>query len=241
MHNASWLVKCQMHDGSIYRDFMTDKSERLRIARERAGYPTAKEAAEAMGVSVSTYIQNENGSRGYPAGKAERYGKFFRVKPEWLLYGTNSNVEIQPLGPTLYVKGEVAAGVFKEAWEIPEDEWQTFIGRADVAAPLKDRYFLKVSGDSMNMLYPDQSLVEVVAYHGDYPIPPGKRVIVQRKNLSGGIETTVKEYMVDDAGHEWLVPRSTNPTHQSFRADVAQDGIESIEIIAVVVASVRPE
>lgn len=220
---------------------MTDKSERLRIARERAGYSSAKEAAEAMGISVATYIQNENGTRGYPSGKAERYGKFFRVKPEWLLYGTNSTVEILPIGPTLYVKGEVAAGVFKDAWEIPEDEWQAFIGRADIAAPIKDRYFLRVVGDSMNMLYPDKSLVEVVAYHGDSPIPSGKRVIVQRKQIGDGIETTCKEYMIDDQGHEWLVPRSTNPTHQSFRADTAQEGIESIEIIAIVVASVRPE
>lgn len=66
---------------------MVDPAERLRIARLRAGFETAKEAAEAMGFPVSTYLAHENGSRGYPAKKAEIYARKFKVREQWLLYG----------------------------------------------------------------------------------------------------------------------------------------------------------
>lgn len=61
--------------------------DRLREARIAAGYETAAEAAEAMGVPRSTYIQHESGTRGYPAKRAARYARFFGTTPEWLLYG----------------------------------------------------------------------------------------------------------------------------------------------------------
>ena len=69
---------------------MPDAAERLRIARLRAGFTTGKEAAEAMGFPVSTYLAHENGSRGYPAPKAFTYARKFKVREQWLLYGTGT-------------------------------------------------------------------------------------------------------------------------------------------------------
>lgn len=66
---------------------MSTPAERLRIARLRAGYSSAKEAAEALGFKVSTYLGHENGSRGYPAPKAYTYARKFKVREQWLLYG----------------------------------------------------------------------------------------------------------------------------------------------------------
>lgn len=66
---------------------MSDPAARLRIARLRAGFETGKEAAEAMGFPVSTYLAHENGSRGYPAKKAAVYARKFKVREQWLLYG----------------------------------------------------------------------------------------------------------------------------------------------------------
>lgn len=66
---------------------MRDPSERLKSAREKAGFESAKAAAEAMGAAVATYIQHENGTRGFPAKAAEKYATFLRTTPEWLLYG----------------------------------------------------------------------------------------------------------------------------------------------------------
>jgi SOS-response transcriptional repressor LexA len=222
---------------------MSDASERLKQAREKSSYHSAKSAAEAMGVAVATYIQHENGTRGFPAARAERYARFFRVTPEWLLYGKNGT-STQPveLGPRLFVKGEVAAGVWKEAWEVAEDEWAMFTGRADVKTPLRQRFGLRVVGESMNEIYPPGTIIECVAYSGDAPIESGKRVVVVRTKLNGSVEATVKELVRDETGAEWLVPRSTNPSYQAFRGDQPESpDIASIEIVGIVVSSIRPE
>jgi SOS-response transcriptional repressor LexA len=220
---------------------MSDASDRLKQARIKSGYDSAKGAAEAMGVSVPTYIQHENGTRGFPAKRAERYARFFRVKPEWLLYGKISEANVVELGPRLFVVGKVAAGVFSEQWKKPEDEWEAFTGRADVKAPMKDRFGLQVAGDSMSLIYPEGTILECVWYFGDSVIPNGKRVIVQRTKRDGTLEATVKELVRDEAGVEWLVPRSSNPVHQAFRGDQPGEGIKRVEIIAIVVASMRLE
>ena len=79
---------------------MPDAAERLRIARLRAGFATGKEAAEAMGFPVSTYLAHENGSRGYPAPKASTYARKFKVPEVWLLYGTGTGPGTVPDGDT---------------------------------------------------------------------------------------------------------------------------------------------
>lgn len=87
MHNASQQRKRLLHNETTYARRMSDPAERLRIARLRAGYATAKDAALALGFPVSTYLGHENGSRGYPAKKAEVYARKFKVREQWLLYG----------------------------------------------------------------------------------------------------------------------------------------------------------
>lgn len=67
---------------------MSTPNERLRTARLRAGYKTATDAAIALGLPVPTYSAHENGSRGFPAGKAALYARKFKVREGWLLYGT---------------------------------------------------------------------------------------------------------------------------------------------------------
>ena len=87
MHYASQQHKRLLHNESHYDRRMSDPAERLRIARLRAGFETAKDAAVALGFPVSTYLGHENGSRGYPAKKAEVYARKFKVREQWLLYG----------------------------------------------------------------------------------------------------------------------------------------------------------
>lgn len=66
---------------------MDAPAHRLKNAREQRGYRTAKDAAEAMGVPVSTYSLHEAGGRGYGRDRAKEYASFFGVTPAWLLYG----------------------------------------------------------------------------------------------------------------------------------------------------------
>lgn len=66
---------------------MSQAADRLKRAREGAGYDNATDAARRYGWNVPTYLSHENGSRGITASKASDYGRAFRVSPEWILYG----------------------------------------------------------------------------------------------------------------------------------------------------------
>lgn len=77
---------------------MDDPAARLRIARLRAGYETGKDAAEALGFPVSTYLSHENGSRGITAKKAFTYARKYKVREQWLLYGVGPGPDSEPQG-----------------------------------------------------------------------------------------------------------------------------------------------
>lgn len=64
--------------------------ERLKAARERAGYATAAEAARRFGWPEPGYRHHENGTAGFAASAAE-YAKAFGVSPGWLLFGEGPN------------------------------------------------------------------------------------------------------------------------------------------------------
>jgi transcriptional regulator with XRE-family HTH domain len=86
---ASMNSKCLLHQSFDYLSRMADANaaSRLKAAREAANFESAKAAAEAMGVPVASYIQHENGSRGFKRDRAEQYARRFRTTPEWLLLG----------------------------------------------------------------------------------------------------------------------------------------------------------
>lgn len=204
----------------------------------KAARLTQAQLAEKMGVEQPTVQRWETQKREPSLPDLERMAGILGVTVSDFF----SNVTTAQLGPRLFVKGQVAAGVFSDAWEEDPDNWQEFTGRPDHASPASERFGLRVAGDSMNEIYPHGTIIECVRYWGDYQIPNGKRVVVQRKQCGDGIETTVKEYLRDAEGIEWLVPRSTNPAFQTpFRCDQPGADIEEISIIAVVIASIRPE
>jgi len=69
--------------------------ERLKEAREEAGFDSAAKAAVAMHVPTSTYNSHENGSRGFVVADAIKYGKKFKVNPVWLLFDEEGGTKYQ--------------------------------------------------------------------------------------------------------------------------------------------------
>lgn len=63
-------------------------SDRLRLARENAGYNSARSAALAIGVNPSTYGAHENGQNNFKTKDAVFYARCFGVSSAWLLTGT---------------------------------------------------------------------------------------------------------------------------------------------------------
>lgn len=66
---------------------MNTPGDRLKAARERAGFPTAKDAALAMGVPIATYTQHEKAQHHFPGTRAKDYADFFGLTPEYLQFG----------------------------------------------------------------------------------------------------------------------------------------------------------
>lgn len=66
---------------------MEEIFERLRSARERAGFTTASAAAHANGWRYPTYAGHENGSRGIKRPDLEKYADAFGVSASWLFSG----------------------------------------------------------------------------------------------------------------------------------------------------------
>lgn len=87
MHKALRDCKRLLHYEAEYALWMDTPNSRLKKAREEAGFETAIEAADALGIPRSTYIGHENGHRGFPAKRAPQYARRFKVSEEWLLYG----------------------------------------------------------------------------------------------------------------------------------------------------------
>jgi transcriptional regulator with XRE-family HTH domain len=145
-----------------------------------------------------------------------------------------------PEGPKLFVKGEVRAGHWVEAYEWPEDNWTTFTGRPGVIAKPEHRFGLRVIGDSMNRKYPDGSIVECISLFGHAEAHVGKRVVVVRKRDDQMYEATVK-LLVEQDGELWAVPESTNPAFQPIRLAAPEPGILETRIAAIVVRAIIDE
>ncbi len=71
----------------------TTPGERLRAARKKAGFKTAREAWERFGWNANTYRAHEAGPREYGKKAAIVYARAFDVGVAWLLTGSDDRVE----------------------------------------------------------------------------------------------------------------------------------------------------
>lgn len=211
-------------------------SLQLKDQRKRRGL-TQSQFAEAMGVEQPTVQRWESGSRNPDVSQLLKMAEVLGVPPGVLF----ESGAVVPLGPRLFIRGEVAAGVWHDPTET-HDELEFFTGRSDISAPDEKRFGLRVSGDSMDLLYPHGSIVECVTIDSGETLTTGRRVVVERVRYGHEVETTVKEYQVDRFGRAWLVPRSTNPAFQQpIQLDEDADDSITVRIIAIVVGSYRAE
>jgi len=212
---------------------------RLREFRERLGL-SQEAMAERTGFSVSQISRWEAGGSNIPSERLPGLARAYECRIADIF--EEDDTPFLALGPKLYIKGAARAGHWQEVWQEPEDEWKTFTGRSDVNTPLRDRFGIRVEGESMNDVYPHGTIVECVAFHGGAEIENGRRVVVQRRRNGDEYEVTIKEFYRDEDGAEWLVPRSRNPAFQTpLRVDEQESGIDEVRIIGIVVGSYRPE
>jgi SOS-response transcriptional repressor LexA len=224
----------------------TTKAERLREARKGAGFKSAADAADALGVGESTYRHHENGTRDFDVDMAKIYGRRFKVNPGYLLALDKIPAPLQPVEEqqeSLEVNGSVAAGVWRESgsW----DDSRRFEIEGKPSVPMKGKRFgLEVEGHSMDVYYHDGGVLDCVSIF-DTGVKPqtGDHVIVERTRPDGLRELTVKEFL-EENGRYYLRPRSTKPEFQTVMEigfpDHDHSGEDRVEVIAYVVGYYPP-
>lgn len=131
---------------------METVSDRLRQAREAAGFDNAREAAAALGLTYSTYAGHENGSRGPRREQLLQYARKFKVSTDWLLTGKGP----PPIGPRqVPVMGYVGAGAVAHFYGEAQGPFD-MVPAPDDATP--ETVAVEIRGESLGALF-DQWLV----------------------------------------------------------------------------------
>lgn len=220
------------------------RANRLREARERAGYASASDAARAFGWGEAGYRHHENGTRSFGLDAAKKYARAFRTKAGWLLGMDGVDATEMAANTTtsvLIVEGVVAAGVWREA----EDVFDRF--EIDAPSPIAgvDRFGVVVEGHSMDLCYESGTVLDCISIFSSNVQPePGDHVIVERIKPDGLRERTVKELAVRN-GRYFLVPRSSRAEYQSeieigSPSLAASDWDGEIRVIGFVVSAMPP-
>jgi SOS-response transcriptional repressor LexA len=219
---------------TLFRD-MTEVNERLIIAREKAGYATAADAARALHVNLQTYYSHESGASGLRAPVAEKYARKFKVSLTWLLTGQG---EISPNGAEPYeievaglpLLGTIQAGHWLETTDAIEGANKEMVPVVkDPRFPHAKQYALRVVGDSMDLDYPDGSIVTCVDFaDSGLALVDGMLLHVERQRAGGQLLEITLKAVERRRGNIFLVPHSSNPKHQAFSLNGSDSDTEVI-------------
>jgi phage repressor protein C with HTH and peptisase S24 domain len=206
------------------RIFMSENTAhtRLEIARKAAGYQTAREASEALGVAYPSYAAHENGQRGL-ARVAERYAKFFKVSLDWLLTGKgpgpgaarevprpNAIVGEKLKGPSVKIPvyGQAVGGVNGEF--LMNGNILFEVMAPPTLSDASGAYGVSISGESMFPRYEDG---EVAFIDPRRRVRKGDYVVVQiQLEENGPLLAYVKKFVKHNA--EEIVLEQFNPPMQ---------------------------
>lgn len=222
------------------------RAGRLRAARVKAGFQSMAAFARSVGVEEATYRMHEKGDRGFD-DRARDYAGKLGVSYIWLLHGdvaSDDPAEARAIAADrrIAIAGLAEAGQWaetdtgdqrpaEEADRIPIEPLDTF--------PADAQYALRVRGESVNELVRDGGVVLCVSVHawpggGAIETLHGRLVHVERLHPSGFVETTLKIVDAPRGKPARLIPKSTDPRHQSAIAFEGADGVEvSIRGVAV--------
>ena len=219
---------------------MRSLARKIKDLRLSMGLNQPELAKVVGGIDQSTVSKWETGKQKPSPENILRLAEMAHVTPQQFL-----GIPLPGALPTLNavrVTGDLQAGAWREAAEWPSDD------QYDVPAPpsdwdAHDIHAREVVGPSMNLLYPDGSVVYVkpLASLGRPP-RSGERVVVQRVSDDGEYETTLKEYVVQPDGQVYLWPRSNDPEFQApLPLKESRKRIEHIAVIGIVVAALIRE
>lgn len=187
--------------------------------------------ADLVGTSQPQIKRLEDGTRKLTKEWAERLAPALQTTAEALMFGGEG-------AKGMPVLGIIEAGQFRDISLVDQTDDRPVIAVArDERFPHADQYALKVSGDSMDLLFPDGSYVTCANWADTgMHLRPGLIVHVER-TIGSLVETTLKE--IEGSGPFTLKPRSSNVKHKPIHLDGNADGSE-VSVRGVVTGKWEP-
>lgn len=209
-------------------------NERLKFARERAGFGSAAEAARALDVPEVTYRAHESGTRSFDQLTAQRYAKAFGADWTWILVGPTASP--RPMG----VSSESASTVTQEPVPVPAQatmpksvpvhgtvvggsvgdfefngEVVDYVRRPPGIANTKGVFALYVSGDSMWPRFRPGSLIYL---NPSRPPRPGDDVVIEMFGKDGGAGPAYIKTLKARTPLAWICEQFTPPLTLEYPA-----------------------
>lgn len=223
----------------------------VRALRERSGL-SMEQAARAAGWRARSgwqrYEDEQLFTKRYlPVEIAERIARALvgrgnpQVTPEEIMALTGPRVLTYTNSGhgfrQVRVIGLVEAGVWREAVELPSEDQEVFPMPALAGYENIEVFGLRVSGPSMNKIFPDGSIAYFVRVPDAEPMVDDIVVVVAKRGPL--YETTLKQMGRDKRGRVALYPRSTDPRfHDPVFPDEA--GADEVSVIGVAVGKYEP-
>jgi transcriptional regulator with XRE-family HTH domain len=218
---------------------MADKaamSERIKTARLKRGL-SQSQLAKQLGVSRNAVSQWESGSSEPTPERLRQLCVTLNVDLQWLGTGQRSRpVMVQGLP----LRGRVAAGIWEEIVESQDMEMERVPAAPDVRYPAEFQYALRVSGNSVDKIAADGSILHVLdVTEAGITVRNGDLVVVER-HRGGLVEATVKRVKMNGAQSIELWPETRDPQNQKPIVLKAPEADTEIRIKALVLWVMSP-
>lgn len=228
--------------------------ERLKWARQEAGYDSAADASRSFGWTRTTYNDHENGHRQPKLAMLKRYASAFSVPWVWLQEGGPppdkrrrgaAEKVSRFVGPGMIpTTGEVAAGQWLDVdVEMDPDDFDQHPIAAHPDYPVSAQYGLIVKGNSMNRVFPAGVVLHCVdVIKADLEPLEDDIVIVQRTRAQAGQREVTAKRINRRGKMIVLSPDSTEPQWRPIEFDPkgGHDGEEEVRVLALVIGRYTP-
>lgn len=202
---------------------------RLAQVRDHAGM-TQQQVAAAIGVTTTGYQNWEYGNTPIKATALRELAKLFGCTTDYLLNISDIKVAVPSATRMLPVFGSISAGTPREA-----------LTQSDVMHETPERLYLEherafwltVSGNSMNRLFPDGSLVLI---DPDEEVRNGDAAVV----FVNGDDATLKRVYFEGTAIR-LHPESYDPEYRDRVIDPSDPDAPEVRIIGKAVSYTAPD
>ena len=170
--------------------------DRLRQAREAAGYDSPIEASRRFGWSEHTYKSHENGIRGIRPAQAHKYAKAFKVSAGWILTGEGIKPPNEKFAwgdvISVPVLSPAAGGVWREGEDTQMLQAPTIPVIPDPRFPVTSQYSRRVEGNSVSNRIKHDEYAIMVRFESYPGTIPANTLVDVTRTRSGFVEHSIK-------------------------------------------------